>query len=140
METTARWTLRLAVLVMGAALVATFAWTLLTLGVRPLDGSEGNILFNAARIRGRMPLYVDPLAGAWEYGAPPARYFVYNTPTWAWLLSRFSAAAAPIASRVLGSFCWFGLLAAIPLTAPRPFRRQALLGAIFVAGVWVLAL
>jgi hypothetical protein len=125
---------------MGASLLATLAWAVLTLGVRPLDGSEGNILFDAARIREKLPLYVDPLVGASEYGAPPARYFVYNTPTWAWLLAQLTSGSSPVPSRLLGTLLWFGTLAAAPLTAPRVLRAQAALAALFVASVWVLAL
>jgi hypothetical protein len=140
MDALSRWALRAAAAVSCAALLATLAWVLLTFAARPLDGSEGNILFDAARLRAHLPLYVDPLKGAWEHGAPPSRYYVYNTPVWAWLLARAPEGEAAAASRAVSSLCWFGLLAAVPIAARPEHRRAAALAALFAAGAWVLAI
>jgi hypothetical protein len=126
--------------VSGVACAVTLAWAFATLASRPLDGTEGHLLFDASRIRDHLALYVDPLQGAWEYGPVPARYYVLHTPLWAWVLSRFPAAVAPQAARVLGLACWFGLLAGIAGGAPRPNRWAAWCGALFVGGAYPLTL
>lgn len=127
----------IAALVVGASLLATFAWIVATLGVRPLDGVEGNVLFEADRIRAGLPLYVDPSAGAHEYGEPPARYLVLYPPLWSAFLAVFPNV---VFARVIGTLAWFGALAWIALRAPKERRVVARAFAILVASIWVLAL
>jgi hypothetical protein len=130
----------LATSVAAAACVATLAFALGTLPVRPLDGSEGNLLFDAARIRDHLPLYVDPLRGAWDYGPVPSRYYVLYTPLWSALLAALPASAAPFAGRALAAGAWFGLLTGIATGAPAPNRRAAMAGALFLGGAYPLTL
>ena len=60
--------LRLAVLVVAAAALASLAYSVMTLGVRPLDGVEGEVLFEGQRLREGLPIYTDPIAGVTDYG------------------------------------------------------------------------
>ncbi|MGH7436420.1 MAG: hypothetical protein ACRENE_12175, partial [Polyangiaceae bacterium] len=91
-------------------LAATFVFAVATLASRPLDGSEGTFLFEAARIRHGLPLYVDPLSGAFDYGAVPSRFYVLYTPFWAAVVASFPEGAAPALARALSLAAWFGLL------------------------------
>lgn len=129
-----------AVAVVLLALVATLGWELATITTRPLDGVEGDVLFEASRVRSGLPLWVDPSAGARDYGAVPARYFVLYPPLWSALLSVFPAGAAPVVARVLGAAAWLGVLGLAVRSASSPgARRVALLLAAFAAGAWVLS-
>lgn len=136
----ARSLFALAALVAASALVATLAWVVLTFSSRPLDGVEGDVLFEADRIRAGLPLYVDPAAGAHEYGPPPSRYLVLYPPLWSAVLSLSPAGSAHLVARAVAALAWFGLLAWIVLRAPR--ERRAVVGgaAAFVGGAWVLGL
>src|SRR5271165_5666254 len=82
----ARWALGLLV-VLGVLALSCLVWGIAQAFVRPPDYAEGCVLFNAARIRSGLPLYVNPVVGAHEYGEPPARYFVAYTPLAAMWLS-----------------------------------------------------
>jgi hypothetical protein len=132
--------LRLAAIVVAAALVASIVYAIGALGVRPLDGVEGEVLFEADRIRAGLALYTDPVAGAHDYGPIPARYFVLYPPLWAAVVSRVPADSAAVVARAAGCLAWFGLLAAIPLAAPRKNRRVAAFAAAFTGGVYTLTL
>ena len=121
-----------------ASLAASVAWLFCTLTVRPLDGVEGDVLFEADRLRDGLVLYTDPLQGAFDYGPVPARYLVLYPPLWSAVLSRIPFAAAALGARVLASLSWFGVLAFMAWRAPQ--RRPALVAAAAIAGTWVLAL
>jgi hypothetical protein len=130
----------LALAVASVACAVTLLFCIATIASRPLDGSEGNFLFDAARIRHGLALYVDPVAGAWDYGPVPSRYYVLYTPFWALLLAAVPDAAAPIAARALSLASWYGLLAAFVAVAPRE-RRLVVAGAVlFVGGLYPLGL
>ena len=77
--------------VLGASAIALATWALVTLTSRPLDGVEGEVLFEAGRIRRGLPLYVDPLVGTAD--VPPSRYFVLYPPAWSALLALVPVAA-----------------------------------------------
>jgi hypothetical protein len=124
----------------AAACVATLAFALATLLSRPLDGSEGNFLFDAARIRQGWPLYVDPVQGAWQYGPVPSRYYVLYAPLWAALLALFPPSIAAAVARALALGAWLGLLATIVAGAPRPNRPTAVAGAAFLVGLYPVML
>ncbi len=136
----ARWGVRVAVAVLSVACVATLAYAVVTLPVRTLDGSEGHILFDAARIRSHLPLYTDPLVGAWDYGPIPSRYYVVYTPVWPWILSWLPERIAATGGRTIAALAWFGLLALVVARAAGERRKVAAVGALFVAGVYTLAL
>lgn len=123
--------------IVAASLLATLAWGALTLTARPLDGVEGDVLFEAMRIRAHLPLYVDPTVGAREYGEVPARYFVLYPPLWSAFLSLVPEGAAPLVARLVSACAWLGTLAFIVLRAPRRLPAAAL--AAFAAGAWVLS-
>lgn len=129
-----------AIVVVGVALVATLAWAIATLAVRPLDGVEGDVLFEADRLRASLALYIDPARGAHDYGPVPTRYLVLYPPLWSALLSLVPRAASATIARASALASWVGLLGWIVARAPRERRRVAGAAAAFVAGVWVLAL
>ena len=132
--------LAVAVLAVLVAFAANVAFVVSTTPSRLLDGVEGEVLFEASRLRDRLALYVDPLRGAFDYGAVPSRYYVLYLPLWAWLLSLVPAADAPLVGRIAASASWFGLLATIVATSLESQRRAALLAALFVAGTYTLTL
>jgi hypothetical protein len=131
---------RLAALVVLAAAASSLTYAILTLGVRPLDGVEGEVLFEGARIRSGLPLYTDPVAGATEYGPIASRFYVLYPPVWAWLVSWVPPRSVVLVARTVASFAWFGLLVAIALRAPRERRAMAWVAAAFTAGVYTLTL
>ncbi|AKV02767.1 hypothetical protein AKJ09_09430 [Labilithrix luteola] len=128
-----------AVAVVAMALVATLAWEAVTAFVRPLDGVEGEVLFEADRLRAGLPLYTDVATGAADYGPIPARYLVLYPPVWPFFLSLVPAQLAFGVARSVGFFAWFGLLAFIVARAPRKRRPACALGAAFAGGIWLLA-
>jgi hypothetical protein len=130
----------LALAVASLACAATVFFCVATMASRPLDGSEGNFLFDAARIRHGLALYVNPEAGAWDYGPVPSRYYVLYTPFWALALAALPDAAAPIGARALSLASWCGMLAALVVVAPRERRLAAAGGALFVGGLYPLGL
>lgn len=135
-----QWSLRLAVVVSALACAATLWFALATLATRPLDGSEGNLVFDAARIRSGLRLYVDPLVGAWDYGPVPSRYYVLYTPFWSALVACLPATSASVLSRAIATGAWFGLLAGAALGARPDHRLAAIAGALFLGGAYPLAL
>jgi len=95
---------------LGAACCAAVVIELGMLGTKPLEYVEGCLLFDAARIRAHLPLYVDPLVGALEYGPPASRYYVPYTPAYAAVASLVPAGAAPVVLRAAGLGAWLALL------------------------------
>jgi hypothetical protein len=136
--TTMAW--RSVQVVVLAALAATLAFAVGTLMSRPLDGSEGNFLFDASRIRRGLPLYVDPLVGAFDYGPVPSRFYVLYAPFWAALLSLAPGGWAPVLARSLSLALWLGLLGGLVVAARKELRAATGLGAAFVASLYPLAL
>jgi len=131
---------RLAVVVVLVALVMSLGYAVLALGVRPLDGVEGEVLFEGERIRAGLPIYTDPVAGVGDYGPIAARFYVLYPPVWAWLVSWVPPRSAMLVARTVASFAWFGLLVAIVLRAPRERKMAAAVTAAFTAGVYTLTL
>lgn len=137
--TRARGALMLALGAVG--LLATLAWALGTIVTRPLDNVEGEILFEAARLRERLPLWVDPAVGAAYPGSlVPSRYLVLYLPVWPALLSLVPAPAAFLVARVVALLAWFGTLGRAVAFAPRERRLPVLAFALLFGGAWVLAL
>src|SRR5579872_1361480 len=118
----------------GAALLAAVAYSIAALPVRPLDGVEGEVLYEAARLRAGLPLYTDPIAGAFDHGPVPARFFVLYPPLWSFLLSLVPGAARVLAGRIAACAAWFGTLAYLAWRAPAPHRRVACVAAAFAGG------
>src|SRR6185295_15622009 len=109
----------------------------MTMGPRPLDGVEGDILFEADRIHAGYPLWVDPAVGAHEYGEPSARYLVLYPPLWSALLSFFRSA---VVARFIGFSAWLFVLAWPVVKAPPERRNVAGAVALLAASIWVLML
>jgi hypothetical protein len=123
----------------STALVATLWGAAVNLHLRPLDGVEGDLLFEASRIRAGLALYTDPLQGAADYGAIPARYYVLYPPLWAGFLSLWPSTWAETIGRLVSCGAWWGLLAWLAVTARGVCRVPAALAAAFVGGVYSLA-
>ncbi len=123
-----------------------FYWAAITLRARPTLAGETEILFEASRLRAHLPLYVDPVAGAHDYGLLPARYLVTYPPLWSWVVSFLpSGEAALLFARVACSIAWLGSLAlfvsaARATGARRGSRGHALAAAAFFAATFNLAL
>jgi hypothetical protein len=122
------------------ALAASLAFAALTLSSRPLENTEGCVLFEASRIRAGLPLYTDPVVGANEYGEVPARYYVVYPPIWAFLLSAWPEGLASRAGRAMSIFVWYGVLFWLGWVAHRRKRPAGVLAAAFVGGVYTLTL
>jgi hypothetical protein len=118
----------LAILMLGS-----LTWGIAQIALRPPDYAEGCLLFNASRLRDGFPLYVDPIAGAREYGEPPSRYFVAYTPLYAAALSVLPAASALLVGRSVGLLAWLAALMGTVATARAECRRAAAMAALFVA-------
>ena len=117
---------------------AAIAYALGTATWRPLDITEGELLFLASRIRSGLPLFVDPHAGAWDYGPVPARYYVLYTPLWAWFMAALPAAGARAMARLVATAAWFGAVAAVASVAPRGRRLACWTFAGFAASSFLL--
>jgi hypothetical protein len=127
--------------VVGVATCVTLMGAAVSLGGRPLDGVEGDLLFEASRIRAGLRLYVDPGVGALDYGAISARYYVLYPPLWAGFLSLWPSAWALTVGRLASGMAWWGVLGGLALSASarRAWRGPAWLAALFVGGVYSLA-
>jgi hypothetical protein len=123
----------------GIALAAALAFAFGTLVLRPLDIVEGEILFEASRIRDKLPLYVDPLVGTHDYGPVPSRYYVLYTPLWPFLVAQLPAHLAPTVARLVSGIAWFGLLVFMAKLAAPERRRSVLLAAACAGGTYMLA-
>jgi hypothetical protein len=129
------------------ALVLVLVWAVADVRARPPMGGEGEALFEAARMRAHLPLYTDPIAGAWDQGAPPARYYVLYPPLWSWALSLLPApalsygfGAALVFARLAALACWLGALVVLVARADVGARWHALAFAAFFASIFNLAL
>jgi hypothetical protein len=140
-------------LVLGAAFaggglaVLALAYALATVSSRPYESVEGELAFEASRLRAHLPLYVDPRIGAFDYGPVPARYFAHYTPVGSAALSLVPATAAKVVARVASLSAWLatlalGVLGARPSHEPRTATsggaRASLLFALFAAGCFFL--
>lgn len=131
----------IAFVALGAAIVANACFVLGLLGTRPQVYGEAEVLFEAARMRENLPLYVDPLEGAFDYGAVPSRYYVCYPPLWSFVLSFVRADAAPVVARAACTAAWFGALFGVARASlPVPTdKRAATIVATYGSGSWVIA-
>ena len=129
----------LAAVVVLASLAVTLVAVCIRVRVRPLDGVEGAVLFEASRIRQGLSLYVDPSVGARDYGAIPSRYYVLYPPLYSALLSRFPAGSAASIGRWLSVLAFYGGLAVVAWNARPRCRGQAVVAVAFVGGMYELA-
>ena len=133
------------------SLAATLAWALSTMRARPLDGVEGEIIFEAMRLREKHALYIDPVLGDPSTGDPATRYFVLYPPVFSWLVSLFpfsSISSATVLVRAVALASWFFAVYAVARrgkwegASPRTRARLLLVlgGAAFVLGTYTLTL
>jgi len=118
---------------LARALSAGHVYALGTAIARPIETVEGEILFEAQRVRENLALYVDPVVGAYDYGPVPSRYHVLYTPLWPYVLSLLPAGGALVSARLASALAWYGLLGVIAFGAASE-RRRAALGAAAIAG------
>jgi hypothetical protein len=137
---TARVGRAIAFIATASSVLATGAFAVGLLAVRPWIYGEAEVLFEASRLRDGLPLYVDPLVGALDYGPVPTRCYVVYPPLWSWALSHVPAGYAPLVARGICTLAWFGALAWMAARARERCRRAAWLTAGGVAGIFVLAL
>jgi hypothetical protein len=130
----------LTLLSVAVSAVATLAFAVGLLAVRPMMYGEAEMVFEASRIRAHLPLFVDPLVGSYEYGPVPTRYQVPYPPLWSWALSHAPGAWTMVIGRAVATLAWLGALAWVASRARPELRRQAWLAAAVVAGVFVVAL
>jgi hypothetical protein len=139
-ERATRLVARLALAVVTSALAATVSYAIVSVFRRPWDTVEGEVLFEADRLRRGLALYIDPVQGAFDYGPVPARFYVLYPPVWSWVLSHLPSRIAGTAARGFDVVAWFGLLAWIACRAELRCRRTAALAAAFAASVFTLTL
>jgi hypothetical protein len=133
--------LPLAPLLLGALVLALVSGLFYAFGTafgRPIETVEGEILFEAQRVRDHLALYVDPLVGAHDYGPVPSRYRVLYTPLWPYALATLPAASAAAAARLVSAVAWYGLLGVIAFGAAPARRRAALGAAAYAAGAFMI--
>lgn len=117
--------------------VATLAWWWTHLSSERYLSGETEVLFEARRAHAHLPLYVDPVVGAFDYGAVPSRYYVTYPPLWSSLLGATGLFAAP-AARAISLACWAAALLWGVAFARREGRASAAFGAAFLLGTWAL--
>jgi hypothetical protein len=121
----------------GGVLFLAHGWL-----TRPFGRVEAELVFQASRLQRGLPLYVDPAQGAWEYGAPPSRYYVLYTPLWPWLLAKLSPASLlgmRAVGRAINGVLFVGTLGVV-VRASRPENRVTVLtGALLALGLAMLA-
>ncbi len=107
-----------------ALLVALFttAALLVSSPTRIPDYVEAFLLMCARRVTEGAPLYVDPLVGAQEYGAPPSRWYVGYALPFSALLAYFPGGLT--AMRALCGVTWVGVLGLLARTT-RPSTSRA---------------
>ena len=131
------WGIALATI--GASLAAVLVFVAGTFGTRLPYWGEAEPVFEAARLRQGLPLFVDPLVGAVDLGEPPSRWLVTYPPIWSALLALLPPSLALGGGRVLATGLWFGALGLAVRAAPKDRRRDAAVCAAIVGGSWVLA-
>jgi hypothetical protein len=110
----------------GVAAVLVLYWGLATIRARPTMAGETEILFEAARMRAGLRLYVDPIAGAHDYGPLPARYLVTYPPLWSWVVSHVpTGEAALLFARGACTLAWLAALSLLVGQSRAPGQRPA---------------
>ncbi len=134
--------MRLIGLVLRAAVLSIglfgVVYAIALLAYRPLDTVEGELLFEASRLRSGLSLWTHPQVGANEYGAVPARYYVLYTYIWPAIISLAPTKFAIGVGRAIACLSYYGGLAWIVLRAPRERRLDVLVAAAFAGGVFML--
>lgn len=129
----------LAAISLAVALVSVIVFLVGTTGIRWPYFGEAETVFEAARLRAGLPLYVDPLVGAREYGVPYSRFYVTYPPLFALVVRLLPESVALVGSRIVSILAWAGSLAWLVASARPGCRRNAAASAIYVGGLWILA-
>jgi hypothetical protein len=121
-----------------ASAAAGLAFLVFGVWARPYTEIEAQLVYEAHRIREHLPLYADPVAGAWEDGAPPSHFHVLYPPAWVYVLASFPAATLEgtrCAGRIASVLLYVGALAAIVRGARPENKRATFVGALAVLGL-----
>jgi hypothetical protein len=133
----------LAVEGMAAALaLATLVFVVHAFVKSPQNPVAAEIGYEALRVARGLPLYVDPWRGAWEDGAPPARYYVLYTPIFPWLVGKLSPPTLDgvrVVGRLLAAFGWLVVHIAPVAYAPRDRRRVTAVAAMLAASIYFIS-
>ncbi len=126
--------------------IATLAFVAQAFFRSPQNPVAAEIGFEAFRVARHLPLYVDPWKGAWEDGAPPARYYVLYTPLFPWLVGKLTAlvstpslASVRWVGRTIAVTGWLVVFVAPVVQAPRDRRRATAIAAMLGAGIYFVA-
>lgn len=137
----------LVVLLALASAAATLAYVAHAFFFAPPDPVAAELGFEALRVARKLPLYVDPWKGAWEDGAPPARYYVLYTPVFPWLLGKLTALLTPAPSlasvrlvgRTIAVLSWLAVHLVPVGLAPKERRRVTALAAMIAGGIYFVS-
>jgi hypothetical protein len=112
----------------------------------PQNPVAAEIGFEALRVARKLPLYVDPWKGAWEDGAPPARYYVLYTPMFPWIIGKLTQLVGTVSldgvrtvGRAVAVAGWLVVHAAPVMGAPKATRRVTAIAAMLCAGIYFVS-
>lgn len=105
---------------------------------RPLDGVEGEMLFEASRIRSGLALYTDPLQGALDYGTYPSRFWVLYLPFFPSLLALAPLKTAVYWARLANLLAYLGLICLIVRQyGVRRMSSVLAMASALIGGYWI---
>lgn len=122
--------------------LATLAFVAYAFFHSPQNPVAAEIGFEALRVARKLPLYVDPWRGAWEDGAPPARYYVLYTPMFPWIIGKLSAPTLEgvrLVGRLVAVSGWLVVHVAPVTFAPKERRRVTAIAAMLSAGIYFVS-
>ncbi|HVH44569.1 MAG TPA: hypothetical protein VM925_19580 [Labilithrix sp.] len=122
--------------------LATMAFVAHAFVRSPQNPVAAEIGFEALRVARNLPLYVDPWKGAWEDGAPPARYYVLYTPLFPWIIGKLSPPSLDgirVVGRLVAVIGWLVVHVAPVVFAPKDRRRVTAMAAMLGAGIYFVA-
>ncbi|WP_394823123.1 hypothetical protein [Pendulispora albinea] len=123
-----------------AAVAFDLAFAVRFFGHRVLLYGEAEPLHEAVRLQAKLPLYTDPVAGAFDQGPFPVRAYVVYLPIWSWVLSLAPGGSLVMAAQGIAGLTWFGTLAALAATARPSSRPGGWVAAAWAGGIWVVTL
>jgi hypothetical protein len=108
----------------------------------PQNPVAAEIGYEALRVARKLPLYVDPWKGAWEDGAPPARFYVLYTPMFPWLVGKLASPtleSVRVVGRTIAVLAWLTVHIVPVLAATKERRRDTAIAAMLAAGIFFIA-
>jgi hypothetical protein len=113
----------------------------------PQNPVAAEIGYEALRVARRLPLYVDPWKGAWEDGAPPARFYVLYTPIFPVIVGKLSGPtmdSVRFVGRTIAVISWaiIHILPVVFVPAPAPDkerRRIVAIAAMLSGGIYFIS-